>query len=321
MNGRDDERIVDEAAHWMMRLQSGQVDEADLRAFEHWQASDARHAQVFQRLGDSLEPLRQPALRGLRDEQLIAALNTPSSRRRFLQGSLGVLALLGGSALGLRLASHGLALPGDLVTATAERKGFELADGSRLTLDARSRVTPLFGGRERTLELHHGALSLEVAEADSPMFLQTPFARLEMPGGSHLLLESRPAGPARLTVLAAGASLETADSRVSWVAPGQHASFAAAGLLALRKSQLGDGAWLDGRLEVDDRSLGEVAEALRAYRHGVLRISPEAAALRVSGVFPLDDSSRALNLLEGSLPIRITRYSPYWVSIERLSNS
>jgi transmembrane sensor len=39
------------------------------------------------------------------------------------------------------------------------------------------------------------------------------------------------------------------------------------------------------------------------------------ADLRLSGLYPLDDSDRTLQLLERSLPIRVTWHNPYWVSI------
>ena len=39
--------------------------------------------------------------------------------------------------------------------------------------------------------------------------------------------------------------------------------------------------------------------------------------LRLSGIFPLDDSQGALQLLAKSLPVQIDYHSPYWVSIER----
>lgn len=60
---------------------------------------------------------------------------------------------------------------------------------------------------------------------------------------------------------------------------------------------------------------GEVLEALRAYRRGIISVADDAAALRVSGIYPLDDSGAALALLEQSLPIRLDYHGPYWVSI------
>ncbi|TBU96537.1 FecR family protein [Stutzerimonas kirkiae] len=308
MSERPLQSIIDEAAHWMMRLQSGEIQAEELRAFERWQAGDPRHAQVFQRMAGRLDVVRQPALAQLSERQVIQALNSPSSRRRFIQGSLAVVGAVGVSALGVRLAASGFAWPGELYTGVGERRTLRLEDGSRLTLDARSRVTP----QPRGLRLQQGSLLLEASAGDTPFLLQSRAGRAEAQPG-RLLLSARENGPVRLTAL---------DGRVrlaggQWLLPGQTARFAADGSFVVAAASGSESAWLDGRLEVDDRPLGEVIDSLRAYRHGVLRVSPEAAALRTSGLYPLDDSERALQLLARTLPIRIRRYSGLWISIER----
>jgi transmembrane sensor len=61
-----------------------------------------------------------------------------------------------------------------------------------------------------------------------------------------------------------------------------------------------------------------VIEALQPYRRGVIRISTAAARLRVSGLFSLDNSERALNSLEQILPVRIEQYLGFWTQIELL---
>jgi len=59
----------------------------------------------------------------------------------------------------------------------------------------------------------------------------------------------------------------------------------------------------------------DVVSALRPYRKGVIRLEPVIAQLRVSGAFPLDDTDHALTALAASLPIAVTRVTPYWVTI------
>lgn len=54
---------------------------------------------------------------------------------------------------------------------------------------------------------------------------------------------------------------------------------------------------------------------LRAYRHDIVSIADGTAALRVSGIYPLDNSGMALALLEQNLPIRINYHGPYRVSV------
>ncbi|MET0125314.1 MAG: iron dicitrate transport regulator FecR, partial [Pseudomonas caspiana] len=67
--------------------------------------------------------------------------------------------------------------------------------------------------------------------------------------------------------------------------------------------------------EVRDQSLGDIVEALRPYRRGILRISPQARALRVSGVFPLDDTDQALRSLQEVLPIKVETHFNWWTQL------
>jgi transmembrane sensor len=38
--------------------------------------------------------------------------------------------------------------------------------------------------------------------------------------------------------------------------------------------------------------------------------------LLISGTYPVDDSERILDLLEISMPVKVKRFTRYWVSVE-----
>ncbi|MBN9366760.1 MAG: DUF4880 domain-containing protein [Comamonadaceae bacterium] len=72
-------------------------------------------------------------------------------------------------------------------------------------------------------------------------------------------------------------------------------------------------AWRHGLFEAHDQPLGDVVQALRAYRRGFIRIAPRAAALRVYGSYALDDTDRALAALAETLPIEVRVYQRGWL--------
>ena len=74
--------------------------------------------------------------------------------------------------------------------------------------------------------------------------------------------------------------------------------------------------WRDGRVDIRDEPLGLLIDALRPYGRGVLRISPQAAALRVYGVYPLDNAEQTLQSLAQTFPLRIRRYGPWLTLID-----
>ena len=55
---------------------------------------------------------------------------------------------------------------------------------------------------------------------------------------------------------------------------------------------------------------------LGRYRRGQLNCDPTVAELLISGTYPVNDSERILNMLEVSLPVRVKRFTRYWVTVE-----
>ncbi|KAG1069089.1 hypothetical protein G6F55_014487 [Rhizopus delemar] len=68
-------------------------------------------------------------------------------------------------------------------------------------------------------------------------------------------------------------------------------------------------------LAVRNWRLADLVDELARYRRGVLRCDPAVAGLRVSGAFPLADTDGSLRLLEKTLPVRISRVTPFWVTV------
>ncbi|MNJ68666.1 fec operon regulator FecR [compost metagenome] len=74
-------------------------------------------------------------------------------------------------------------------------------------------------------------------------------------------------------------------------------------------------AWSRGMLVVDELPLGELIARLGEHRRGYLGLDPRLAQLRISGSFPLHDTDLALAALPPSLPVRIQRYTDWWVKV------
>ena len=62
--------------------------------------------------------------------------------------------------------------------------------------------------------------------------------------------------------------------------------------------------------------LADFLAELGRYRRGQLNCDPKVADLLISGTYPVDDSERVLDLLAVSLPVRIKRFTRYWVTVE-----
>ena len=70
-------------------------------------------------------------------------------------------------------------------------------------------------------------------------------------------------------------------------------------------------AWEKGLFVANRIELRDLAAELARYRTGFVRCHPDVAGLPVSGTFPIDDTDRALALMEKTLPVTINRSVPY----------
>jgi transmembrane sensor len=310
--------VSEQAIDWMVRLRAGTPDAALLERFNAWLAMDRAHSQAWatlqERLGGSFNTVRalDRRLPGHASEARQVLLQSHGSRR----DALRVIAGLGLLGCGVWLGAGsqlGDALLADLHTGHGERQNFQLADGSRLSLNANSAVDLRFDDKQRLVILRHGELVIDVApDPRRPLRVRTAEGEVRALGTRFLVAQEQDAS--RLVVLQHSVEARLFDGTVQVVQEGQSALLHARQIALLGGDQRRRADWLDGRLNVLDESLEQVVEALRPYSRGFVRVAPQVRGLRVQGVFPLDDPDRVFNALAETLPIRVDRYSP-WLTL------
>lgn len=310
--------VAAEAIAWAVRLRSGDATEAERTAFSAWRRADPRHEAAAARLEQALEVFGTlPAAPASRQGVRRTLLALPE-RRRLLRNALGLAILGAGSGLLLHRHTPIHALLADLSTGTGERRQVPLPDGSRLWLNARSAVDLAFDHEARRLHLRSGELIVEVASDPARPFLVHSAEGAVRALGTRFLVRQE-AGGTLVAVLHSAVRIEPVEGgegAADTLAEGRSARFDRRRIHPETLPPRATSAWEDGFIEVHDRPLEEVVAALRPYRTGLLRISPQAARLRVTGSFPLDESERTLAALAETLPIAIRRRTDYWVAID-----
>ncbi|GAA4323551.1 FecR domain-containing protein [Pigmentiphaga soli] len=314
--------LAEAAVDWMVRLESGSATAQERAAFEAWLAADGAHRAAWERLQDALGPAAS-RLRALdrrargqaaaAREALVACPPLSAQRRKLLGGAAAVLGLGAGACAVDRWVPLADLLA-DARSNTGQRKTVDLEDGSRLTLDARSAADVRFDARARSVRLLDGALAIEAAADSRPLEVRAGSLRAFARAGRFMI---RQAADGRTLVAAL-----RQDVRVQAGAAG-HATLPAGQALWLADGALrpapapaeAHAAWLEGLVDVRDGTLGDVIEALRPYRHGLLQIAQDAARLPVFGVFSLDDGDRALRTLADTLPVTVRRFGPWLTRI------
>lgn len=300
--------VAQEAVAWMVQVHSGEMSAAERERFQQWRAANAAHEQACRRLERTLGRIPQfGAVPGVR-----STLQS-TGRRQFLGNALTLagIAYAGGWLVNRYTPLD--ALFADFSTRTGQRQTTTLTDGSTLTLNARSVVDTRFDNTQRRIELLKGQIHVAVAASTIPLQIATTAGLIQANSGK--LVVTQRADQVRIAALSAsGVAVNRGNSSLQ-LEPGTGALMTASDLSAIKINPAAEVAWINGFIEIDNRPISELIDAMRDYRPGIVRISPQAAAIRVSGLFPLDDTDFMLDALAQTFPIRVSRTTDYWVTI------
>lgn len=312
--------VSEQAIDWMVRLRAGTPNAALQERFNAWLDMDPAHAQAWarlhERLGGSFNTVRALDRRvpGQTEHARQLLLQPHASRRDALRVIAGLGLIGGGLWLGAR-SPLGDSLLADLHTGRGQRENFNLADGSRLSLNADSAVDLHFDDQQRLVILRRGELIIQVAaDPIRPLRVRTAQGEVRALGTRFLVAQEQDV--TRVVVLEHSVRTRLFDGSERDLQEGQAALLYAGRIEPLGSDQRHRADWLSGRLNVLDDPLEKVVDALRPYSRGFVRVAPEVRDLRVQGVFPLNDPERTLSALAETLPIRVDRYSP-WLTLIR----
>lgn len=316
---------LEQAAQWYAILRDESATDQDRQAWQTWLAQSPEHSAAWhyiESVGRKFAPLRGGGPQGTAaalagTEAARATAIQAVSRRRALNGLAGVLGLAVLGGLGWRftpLPGMVLALRADHHTGTGERRDLVLADGTRLWLNTRSALQVDYRDGLRRLVLLAGEVLIETAKDSRPFHVETGFGRLQALGTRFTVCQTET--QTRLDVFDGTVEIRTAGGRTRRIDAGQAARFDAERIGDPETADQVREAWRRGRLPADNMPLGELLEELARYRRGHISVAPEVADLKVMGVYPADDTDRALSMLEQNLPIRVRRTLPWWTTVE-----
>ena len=316
----DDARVRQQAIAWYARLCSGEATPADRADWQLWHDAHPAHQRAWRHF-DALQAMLQRVPGPLAASTLQAR---PPSRRRVLRG---VAALLGsGAVAGLcwQVAGRQEGMRSwlaDYRTGTGEQRSLTLADGSALTLNTRTSVDVSMDAASRLIVLHAGEILVQTARAAGgakdgrPFMVHTPQGRI-LALGTRFTVRSE-GDTSEVSVLQDAVDIEALQDpgRSLRLQAGQQAAFGRSGMQASRPADPAFTSWVGGSLVVDGWLLQDVVRELARYRPGHLACDPAVAGIRVSGVFPLADTDKALAVIARAFPVRLASVSRYWVTL------
>ncbi|OZI31714.1 hypothetical protein CAL29_27970 [Bordetella genomosp. 10] len=311
-----DAAVVEQAVAWLVTLWSGDAGQEERAACERWRRADPtheaawQHVQALDRHFSTLPPeLAGPALRGG------ARLR---QRRRALRYTLMLAGGAGVLALAAREGAPWFRQGTEYRVATSESRAIVLDDGSRVAMNTATELEVRFTALERRLVLRAGEVFIathpEARPSPRPFLVETPRGTVQALGTRFLVRESR--SHSRVAVYEGAVAIQPSRAvRPTRLDAGRQASFTSDVVADATAANPDAYAWTHGQLIVERMRLGDFLKELGRYRAGWVRCDPAVRNLLVSGVFPLPDTTRVLNALEHSLPVRVHYWSRYWVSV------
>lgn len=308
-----DTRSLDaQAASWFTRNRNDRS-RASRKAFAQWleQPGHAQAYQQFEQLWDDLAALKE-----LNKPVPLRAHKRASWRPALATAAALVCALLAGN-----LGSTSTPVQRLLATQDNQPGNFTLPDGSRLQLNANTRLSIDFTAERRLVRLEQGQVYLDVApDKERPLFVDAGTARVRVVGTAFDLRR----GQRELVV-------SVSHGLVAFETPGERREPLLLGAreravynLArgdLSRQTLSDAEvadWRGGHVSFRNRELASLVDELSLYRPAaVLLADPALAGYKVSGNLDVHDPDALLNALPALLPVKTVALADGRMRIER----
>lgn len=318
-------QIYDEASRWFIEFRTEEPDSTARKDFHRWLRTSPEHVRAYLELaaiwneGARLDPDHHYDLAELKRANVIAfgkpgdGRDAPSGRRRYVAR----IAALAASVAIVAIASLGYySQRGVYTTSIGERRSMALSDGSRVEMNAGTKIREVFARNERRIKLLRGQALFHVAKSPGrPFIVETATAQVRAVGtqfdvyqratgttvtvieGTVAILEGgSDVGTTLLNVKATGAS---GDDDPMLLVAGEQALVTAQNTIKPTQPNVAAAtAWTQGRLVFEATPLTEVAEEFNRYNKRRLVIqSPVLNDFQITGMFSSTDPATLIRFL------------------------
>jgi len=327
----DKNLALEKAAYWHTRMQSSDVSIQEQLSFDQWYAISS-NADLYQRIDamwsqiDSLGPeIASHTVHNVLKDQDTQAVQR--SRRVKATGfCVGLVFICG--ILATQIMSQGQFLQehifsgrllADYKSAKGESSTIILQDKTRLQLNTFTSVDIDYTPQQRTIYLLQGEIQLDVApDKQRPLVVISSNASTHALGTEFIVRDLRES--THISVTESKVEVCAAVSEQCHIVQAGESVIAGAGKVSVPQP-IDPGFvyhWNKKLLIVDNQPVVKVLDEFRRHNRGYMHIDREALqAFRVSGVFALDDLVKSLQVIEATIPIKVTRYTRLLTLIEK----
>lgn len=324
---------LEQASAWCVRLADGCLSRQAQSEFDAWRAVP-RNARAFDDVAGAWQALEatstSPELIDMRRDALESFRRSHASQwnrvTRHRRVYLALAATFAAALIGTLLFHL---TPLRYETGIGERLQVVLSDGSKISLDAQSRVDVRYREGRRELRLARGRAKFDVARDPLRPFTVTAADKIVVATGTQFSVEMVASevhvilyhGSVELFTEAAGEKpkpvrvkqrlpLDSPRPAGATLAPGEE--LISESKLAIAEVRMADlvrsAAWESGQLVFTDETLAAAVERMNRYAPTPLFVGDaRAAAIRISGVYAAGDTEAFVEGITGVFPVRIEK--------------
>jgi transmembrane sensor len=306
------------AAEWVARRSSGEHSADDQRMFLAWLNASEENREAFskaQSLWDQTRDLDRVAEQQVSEARAYIANHRRSPKRwRYAAAAVIAVATVWQADWLSYLNDH------TYQTAVGQIQAIDLPDGSRLELDTNSAAKVHYSRHGREVRLAYGRAVFTVVHGDSRPFDVYAGAGKIRDVGTQFDVRNTGSWVSVAVLDGAVEASGTVDAAPQALLRGQRASFTASGdVMAIQPIDINTfSAWRERKLVFQGQPLKEVLEELGRYHRATITSTvPKAMDTKVSGIFPTDNLSQALQTIATALPFKLKQTGPQSWQIDR----
>ncbi len=294
---------LEQASDWLLELQA---EPARFEEFDHWLHASPEHLSAWAQVNRAWSAIEQPSTTAHWPAATQVTQLKPSRRKWSMLAAACVCVIAVGVAW-----LNNPDWQADYHTGMGETRVVQLSDGSQLTLAARSAVDVDYSGNTRHITLLSGEALFDVVhDARRPFQVDASNVVIRVLGTSFDVARSETGTKVEVREGAVGVSANGSPYRLG---AGQRLWFDALQGTVQQTAIAPDevATWVSGQQFFENATVQEVVEQLRKYQRGWIVIGDNALGQkRVTGLYDLRDTQRALQALAKPIGGTLVRYSP-----------
>ncbi|WP_175650784.1 FecR domain-containing protein [Pseudomonas sp. Marseille-P9899] len=308
----DDKRLALRAAAQWLAQRTGAPDDTELQlAWQKWHTDSPTNRWAWQRVENLQAQLGN--LPGAVAYQSLdhAPVTIPQLSRRSVVKSLILIGGVGG--LGWSSYRQAPLWLADQRTRVGERRGLQLADGTRLVLNTSTAVDIDFSSQLRLIRLRAGEIQITTGKDSRPFIVRSAEGDIQALGTRFNVRQNN--ASTAVSVAEHAVQIRLDDGQTQLIEAGQAINISRRNFGPIQASEAGSEEWVEGRLLIDSWPLYRLLNELSRYHSGYLGYSDDVARLLVSGAFPLDDIAAALAAVARALPVTVVQRTRFWTRV------